>query len=203
MPGLSRKLKRALSVSPAEAAQRLASLRWKKKERGSYRPKPIDLATAMRMLEESWARPFYFRVAGADSSEFVKKFPRGQAEILQTAEAIIAHKIQLFGQEKAFSGFPDWQQDWKSRVAFPRSFYGDLNVLAPPAGLSVKRVWELNRQQFLVTLGQAYLLSKDEKYAECALQWMSHWVDENPPYIGINWYESLEIGLRLISWTWT
>ena len=193
-----------MRVSPAEAAHRLASARWKKKERGAYQPRPVDLAIAKRMLEESWEQPFYFRGGGSsDASGFARAFPEAHALILKETDAILAYKLKLFGQERDFGGLPDWNLDWKSRVAFPRSFYGDLNALSPPPGLSVKRVWELNRHQFLVTLGQAYFLSKDAKYADIALGWMSHWIDENPPYIGINWYESLEIGLRLLSWTWT
>jgi hypothetical protein len=65
-----------------------------------------------------------------------------------------------------------------------------------------KVIWELNRHQWLVTLGQAYRLTGDETYAETFASSVQEWMSANPVGWGINWASSLEVALRLISWCW-
>ncbi|MGH9794542.1 MAG: heparinase II/III family protein, partial [Candidatus Acidiferrales bacterium] len=76
-------------------------------------------------------------------------------------------------------------------------------ALPQAGGFDAKRVWEINRHQFLVTLGQAYLLTRGEKYAERAVQLMQSWISSNRPFRGVNWGDALEVGIRLLSWLWT
>jgi hypothetical protein len=63
-------------------------------------------------------------------------------------------------------------------------------------------IWELNRHQWLVRLGQAYRLSRAERYAETFAERIEAWFAANPPGLGINWASSLEVALRLIAWCW-
>ena len=91
----------------------------------------------------------------------------------------------------------------KREERFPVIFYRKPAATIPGRGADFKRVWETNRQQFLVTLGQAFLLTRQQKYAECAVDLISSWIEANPPYLGVNWKEGLEEGLRLLSWLWT
>src|SRR5216117_3627306 len=65
-----------------------------------------------------------------------------------------------------------------------------------------KVVWELNRHQWMVRLGQAYRLTGDVRYAEACARYVTQWMDANPPGFGINWASSLEVALRLIAWCW-
>ncbi len=65
-----------------------------------------------------------------------------------------------------------------------------------------KVVWELNRQQYFATLGQAYWLTNDERYAQAFIAHLESWMDQNPPKEGINWASSLEVAFRSISWLW-
>jgi hypothetical protein len=64
----------------------------------------------------------------------------------------------------------------------------------------VKYVWELNRHQFLPIMGKAYCLTRDEKYAETALELIEDWICTNPYKIGINWTSALEVAVRSLSW---
>ena len=66
-----------------------------------------------------------------------------------------------------------------------------------------KVTWELNRHGHFVTLGQAYLLTKDERYADAFVAQLTSWLDANPPRRGINWASSLEVSFRLIAWIWS
>src|SRR5206468_1082380 len=65
-----------------------------------------------------------------------------------------------------------------------------------------KVVWELNRHQWLIYLGQAYHFTRDERYAERFSVYVRDWLLANPAGMGINWASSLEVALRLISWCW-
>jgi hypothetical protein len=65
-----------------------------------------------------------------------------------------------------------------------------------------KVVWELNRHQWLLDLGQAYRFTAEEQYAERFACFVREWMQANPPGIGINWASSLEVAYRLISWCW-
>ena len=65
-----------------------------------------------------------------------------------------------------------------------------------------KIVWELNRHQYFITLGQAYWLTGDERYAEVFVAHITSWMDQNPPKLGVNWASSLEVAFRSISWLW-
>ena len=60
----------------------------------------------------------------------------------------------------------------------------------------------MNRHQYYLTLGRAYLFTGDERFAECFASHMHSWMTANPPKVGINWASSLEVAFRAISWTW-
>jgi hypothetical protein len=63
-------------------------------------------------------------------------------------------------------------------------------------------IWELNRHQWMVTLGQAYRLTGDPGFARAFAAYVEQWLDANPPGVGINWASSLEAAFRTISWCW-
>jgi hypothetical protein len=51
-------------------------------------------------------------------------------------------------------------------------------------------------------LGQAYLLTGDERYAQTFVAHLDGWMGQNPPKLGVNWMSSLEVAFRAISWLW-
>ncbi|HXU11700.1 MAG TPA: alginate lyase family protein, partial [Candidatus Binatia bacterium] len=65
-----------------------------------------------------------------------------------------------------------------------------------------KVTWELNRHQWMVGLAQAWRFTGDARFAGTFAQDLQHWIDANPPGIGINWASSLEVAYRLIAWCW-
>ena len=63
----------------------------------------------------------------------------------------------------------------------------------------MRRVWEINRLQHLMTLGRAYALTSDEKYAEEFLIQIASWYEQNPPRYGVNWTVAMEAAIRAIN----
>lgn len=120
------------------------------------------------------------------------------------AEAILDHRYTLFGGgEFDFGAPPDWHFEPRAGVATPRRHWSRIAYLDPAVAGDKKIVWELNRQQYLMTLGRAYAYTGDERYAAAALDHMRDWTAANPPGVGINWASSLEVAYRAIAWLWT
>ena len=131
-----------------------------------------------------------------DSNEELKN------KLFKNAENILGHKISFFSsKEMDLGNIIEWHKDYTSNKIFPRSFYSDINYRDSEAG-NTKYIWELNRFQHLFPLSQAYILSGDDKYADGIINQIIDWIDNNPYLIGINWTSSLELSLRLISWSW-
>jgi hypothetical protein len=123
--------------------------------------------------------------------------------IVAAADRVLEGRFDLLGYQDLSFGDPiDWHVDPVAGLRSPRVHWSRIDVLDPVSVGDSKVVWELNRHQWLVTLGQAYALTGDERYAEAFAARVSHWLQENPPGIGINWASSLELAIRLIAWCW-
>lgn len=96
----------------------------------------------------------------------------------------------------------DWHWDPISCRRAPLLHWSRLDPLDPNQVGDSKVVWELNRHQWLVRLGQAYWFTGDERYADCFMGSLESWLKANPPGMGINWASGLEVALRLIAWSW-
>ncbi len=65
----------------------------------------------------------------------------------------------------------------------------------------IKYLWEPNRHLHLVTLAQAYHLSKERRYIDGLAVQIDSWLDQCPYLQGPNWTSSLELAIRLINWS--
>jgi heparinase II/III-like protein len=130
--------------------------------------------------------------------------PGARAELVASAESICRGRFDLLGYEALDFGDPvDWHLDPISDRRAPLVHWSRIDPLDPDQAGDSKVVWELNRHQWMVRLGQAYRLTGDERYAETFAEAMRRWLRANPPGLGINWASSLEVALRLIAWCWS
>lgn len=63
----------------------------------------------------------------------------------------------------------------------------------------IKRIWELNRLQFVIPLAATAALKDDRRLAELAVATILSWIQGNPPYRGLNWASGIELALRVIA----
>ncbi|NUN12563.1 MAG: heparinase II/III family protein [Myxococcales bacterium] len=77
-----------------------------------------------------------------------------------------------------------------------------LNEIDENTPSDIRMTWELGRHQFLVSLGRAWTLTRDAKYATGAVRILLDWIKKNPFSMGIHWLHAQEVALRLKSWLW-
>ncbi len=119
------------------------------------------------------------------------------------AERILSHRLDLFDLEGVAVGDPiDWNREFKAGKAAPRGFAGGIDYRDHSLTGDCKFVWEPSRHQHLVTLGRAYRLTGDVRYAGEVVAQIRSWIDQCPFGTGMNWRSPLELGIRLINWVW-
>jgi hypothetical protein len=119
------------------------------------------------------------------------------------ANSVRQKRFDLLGYRGLDFGDPiDWHLDPVAGRRAPFVHWGRLAPLDPGMVGDSKVVWELNRHQWLLHLGQAYRFTGDERYAETFAALIRDWMRKNPPGMGINWASSLEAAFRIISWSW-
>lgn len=149
--------------------------------------------------------PFF---AGATSPRSVVSWvrdntPELERATLERADRILLGAIPLLGLGDVQVGvMPDWHHEPMAKRTAPRLHWSRVPYLDLSVVGDHKIVWELNRHQYLVTLAQAWLFSREDRYADHVREHLISWISENPPTIGINWASSLEQAYRLISWCW-
>jgi hypothetical protein len=129
--------------------------------------------------------------------------PSGVRACVEKAEQILEGRFDLLGFEGLSFGCPiAWRSEPLSGKQTPRTHWSRIDYLNPEVSGDKKITWELNRCQFFITLGRAYRLTGDERFAEGFASLAAFWIDDNPPNTGINWASSLEVGFRAIAWVW-
>lgn len=126
-----------------------------------------------------------------------------KTKIIDQANAILRHNFELLSLKVDFSSGINWHLDPTTGKQWPKIFRGAIRYDSRKYSKDVKYVWELNRHKHLVTLGKAYILTGDEKYAKEVLRQFKDWIEDNPAEFGVNWADNLEVAMRSIAWLWS
>jgi len=123
--------------------------------------------------------------------------------ICTKAEEECAHKFDLLGSGLVPLGEQiDWHRDFKANVRWEPSYFSKIPEVELNNHADIKVPWELSRFCHFLTLGKAYVLTGNEKYAKEFVSQFDHWTKENPPYHGVNWRLAMEVAIRAIHWIW-
>lgn len=129
--------------------------------------------------------------------------------IIKEAEKICSHLFSFLGsQDIKLTEKIDWHYDFKTEKRWPLKYFAEIDYMNLDEPSDVKIPWELNRCQQFVTLGKAYWLKsfedpeEAEKYSREFIEELESWIDANPPERGINWINSMEVGIRAVNWVW-
>ena len=168
---------------------------------GDFRALPSAL---LERFKATSAKRFFAGAADPQSTRLLREHAaEACTAIVDVADKALAGRFKLLGYDDLFFGDPvDWRLDPLSGQRSPLAHWSSIDHLDFAAAGDHKIVWELNRHQWLIFLGEAYRLTGDEKYARGFAEYLRQWLRANPPSFGINWASSLEAALRIISWTW-
>jgi hypothetical protein len=139
------------------------------------------------------------------------RLARDQAPTGPAADAVIAAADGLLaGEWKLFhlrlTGLapePDWFRDPLTGTVAPRTGTAFGVPYRDEAAVgNIKFVWELSRHQATTLLACAWWLTGRDEYAERVAQHLRSWWRDNPFLTGVHWTSGIELGLRLLSWSW-
>lgn len=124
------------------------------------------------------------------------------------ASDVLKHRYRLLTLEVTISDPVDWQIDpthpernglgWRRRAHYRLVPYMDAARFG-----DYKVIWELNRQQHLPLLAQAWRFTGRREYLDEIGKQIASWRAQNPLMAGINWASALEAAFRVFSWIWT
>ncbi|MBI4853998.1 MAG: alginate lyase family protein [Acidobacteria bacterium] len=162
--------------------------------------KTLDILTYFKKRDNIKLYPGFNRLL--ETSELYKdNFPESEREIISKANDICEHKFAFLGRKLEYKEEIDWSYDPTTDYHWPKIHYSKISTISDKPGTDIKIPWELARLQHFVTLGQAYHLTKNEKYAVEFCSQLLSFAKENPVEIGIHWLCAMEVALRAISLT--
>jgi hypothetical protein len=118
--------------------------------------------------------------------------------LLGLAPQELATAATLPANSRLASDSINWQRDPLTGRIWPLNYHADI-ALWHDDGSDVRVLWELNRLGQLVTLGQAYALTRDEKFAGEFFGQVESWYQQNPLGRGANWSCAMEVALRAMN----
>lgn len=173
-----------------------------KRVRRELRADPSRIASAARTRLASGLLPGLHDVV-ATVSTLRRACPDAEQGTRCRADRAADGVFDLLGHRHVSFGSPiDWHLDPSSGLRAPRRHWSKIQYLDPSIVGDYKLLWEVNRHQHFVTLGQAYAYSRDSRYADAFVRQLTGWIAANPPGVGVNWASSLEVSYRAISWVW-
>lgn len=127
--------------------------------------------------------------------------PDDKEEIIKQAESALAHEFDLLGSGSVVMNKIDWHCDFKSGHRWEKGvFYKKQRQISPAGGYDIKVPWELSRCQHFLCLGEAWLLTNDEKFAKEIVDEVSDWIDDNPLMYSVNWTCTMDVAIRAVNW---
>ena len=164
---------------------------------------PAHLAPDPSRVQKGTEPTRFFAGATEDPALFTARFPLARDRLLFAAQARVDGRFDLLGYRALEFGTPIvWHYDPVADKSAPLTHWSEIDALDYASVGDSKVIWELNRHQWLVELGQAWRLTRDDRYADAFVEALTEWMQSNQPGIGINWASSLEASVRLVSWSW-
>ena len=123
----------------------------------------------------------------------------GKAALINEADEIVGGKFRMFGGEPVplqltfNEPLHHWTEYEMGNTSIP---FSQIPIH------DIKFIWEPARFGWAFTLGRAYHITQDEKYAEAFWKYFDMFTEGNPPYLGPHWMNGQEVAIRLMSLVW-
>ena len=125
--------------------------------------------------------------------------PSVQGSVLTKANRVLEGSWPYFSHDWYTIGFPpDWHFNPQTQHHLLATRHwtqiGDFE------DGDIKLVWEPNRFAVVFLFARAYVMSRDERYADAFWRLVEDWAECNPPQLGPNWKCGQEVSIRLMAW---
>ena len=183
------------------------SLQWKLRRLG--RMGPGEIAYRVSQAIQARAERIGFGVAkvreprGRCGAPWVMPLPAAvdAGAIREAADRILAGCFDVFALRAAPLGLPPlWNRDPKTGTVAPLTFGKILNYRDELLVGDIKYLWEPNRHLELVTLAQAWHLTREPHYLAACRSLLESWIEQCPYPLGVQWTSSLEHSVRVVNW---
>ncbi|MDO9301728.1 MAG: heparinase II/III family protein, partial [Anaerolineales bacterium] len=131
----------------------------------------------------------------------------GRATLLKEADEIVNGNVRIFGElipldfnsNQPLQHWTAYETQHATRnISSSRAAEWTQHVLHH----DIKFLWEPARFGWAFTLGRAYHLTQDERYAEAFWKYFETFTRNNPTNFGIHWMNGQEVAIRLMSLVW-
>lgn len=120
--------------------------------------------------------------------------------IVESAESTLRHEFDLLGSGMVKLEPFQWNKDFKTGFEWNDGIFYRKILATTPRGTDIKIPWELSRCHHLLWLGEAYLLTRDEKYAKELVYELNDWIEKNPLMYTVNWTCAMDVAIRSVNW---
>jgi hypothetical protein len=199
MQTLKKIRKMPVSVVAKKANQKVKQKAYHLYRRHTINFFPIDTSIGIFLNFKTDSQPLFNKNKDFYSKEIVSLQKKEQ--IIQDANKICNHMFDLLGSGNVNLGSSiAWNKDFKTGFIWENRFYKDIKVVDITNNSDVKVPWELSRFQHLFTLGKAYWLTNNEKYAVEFKEEIEGWIKDNPVENSVNWTCAMEVAIRAVNW---
>ena len=124
--------------------------------------------------------------------------------VIAAADRLMAGEWPVFHLRDAEVGeAPDWFRDpLTGMTSGPGTYAFEVPYRDEATVGNIKYLWEMSRHQATTLLAAAWWITGEERYAERVALHLQSWWDANPFLQGVHWTSGIEVGLRLLSWSW-
>jgi len=120
--------------------------------------------------------------------------------IIANGDKICSNIISILGDNEKYLGERiNWSKDYKSGVTWDSQYAFDYVLLDWSKPSDVRIVWELNRLHFILDLGKAYLVTKDDKYVLKYKEIIIDWQANNKVAYSLAWGCAMEASIRAVN----
>ena len=157
---------------------------------GQYKRRlPIRHRPAGPAFDWAAARPDPFAPAGADRGAW-----------MALADRILSGQLRAFSNHWVHTGFPPrWHRSVITQVEAqqPLTHWTELPDFSLTGG-DIKGYWEPARFDGLLILVQAWICTRQARFATAVEAWLADWSANNPANAGLQWKCGQETGIRLM-----
>ena len=122
-----------------------------------------------------------------------------KTEIISDADRICLGEFRIYHfPPENIKNDLNWHKDYFSGYTWPLKPFHEIYD-PNDSGVDLNVPFELSRMQFVPTLIQAWLLTKDARYIKRLEEIIEDWERKNPFCFGVNWWSCMEVGLRAVN----